>query len=121
MRTGSTHSETKISEFVKSHEFEAIPSCVPEPEILAREHVRISKTRQNRRVNYESQAPAIDLARQLVATSSKITVLTGAGISTDSGIPDFRGRNVLWTKNPDAIINAPISEVLPQICSVVNS
>ena len=102
MRTGSTHSETKISEFVKSHEFEATPSCVPEPEILAREHVRISKTRQNRRVNYESQAPAIDLARQLVATSSKITVLTGAGISTDSGIPDFRGPNGLWTKNPDA-------------------
>jgi NAD-dependent deacetylase len=44
----------------------------------------------------------LDLAQQLVRAARRIVVLTGAGISTDSGIPDFRGPQGLWTLNPKA-------------------
>ncbi|MCW2577715.1 MAG: Silent information regulator protein Sir2 [Modestobacter sp.] len=43
----------------------------------------------------------MDVPDWLVA-ARRICVLTGAGISTDSGIPDYRGPNGVWTRDPDA-------------------
>ena len=45
-----------------------------------------------------------DVARAtaLIARSRRILALTGAGVSTASGIPDFRGPQGRWTQDPDA-------------------
>jgi NAD-dependent deacetylase len=37
-----------------------------------------------------------------IREATSVVALTGAGISTDSGIPDFRGPNGVWTKDPKA-------------------
>lgn len=44
----------------------------------------------------------LDQARELIDAAQRIVVLTGAGISTDSGIPDFRGPQGVWTRDPKA-------------------
>jgi NAD-dependent deacetylase len=44
----------------------------------------------------------ISLVRSWIRDAGSVVALTGAGISTDSGIPDFRGPRGLWTRNPDA-------------------
>lgn len=46
--------------------------------------------------------PEVAQARRLLAAARRVAVLTGAGISTDSGIPDFRGPEGVWTKDPSA-------------------
>jgi NAD-dependent protein deacetylase/lipoamidase len=46
--------------------------------------------------------PELARAARLVADARRIVAITGAGISTDSGIPDFRGPKGLWTRNPGA-------------------
>jgi NAD-dependent deacetylase len=50
----------------------------------------------------ETGPPELAQARALLHRARRVVVLTGAGISTDSGIPDFRGPDGVWTKNPEA-------------------
>lgn len=44
-------------------------------------------------------APALDVAERLLA-GRRIAVLTGAGVSTDSGIPDYRGAGAPERRSP---------------------
>jgi NAD-dependent deacetylase len=44
----------------------------------------------------------LDSVASWISDARQIVVLTGAGISTESGIPDFRGPQGVWTKNPGA-------------------
>ena len=50
----------------------------------------------------DSDQARLDSVRNWVNDARRIVVLTGAGISTESGIPDFRGPQGVWTKNPQA-------------------
>ena len=62
--------------------------------------------------NAGEMAEEVIRARRLVDRAERIVVLTGAGISTDSGIPDFRGPQGVWTRNPAAEAKAHISNYL---------
>ena len=50
----------------------------------------------------------VDTVASWLREARSVAILTGAGISTESGIPDFRGPDGVWTKNPAAERTATI-------------
>jgi len=49
-----------------------------------------------------TDSDTVKKVRGWIESAERIVALTGAGISTESGIPDFRGPQGVWTKNPSA-------------------
>lgn len=59
-----------------------------------------------------SEDDSVATLRRWIDESARIVVLSGAGISTDSGIADFRGPQGLWTRNPAAEKQSTIQHYL---------
>ena len=56
----------------------------------------------------------IERLRDLIGSAKRIVAFTGAGISTESGIPDFRGPRGVWTRNPAAEKQSTIQNYLAE-------
>ena len=50
----------------------------------------------------------------LILSSSKVVAFTGAGISVESGIPPFRGENVLWSKYDPVFLDIDYFNTYPK-------
>ena len=57
-------------------------------------------------------AQLTETVRRWIDDADRVVVLTGAGISTDSGIPDFRGPQGVWTRNPAAEKQSTLQDYL---------
>jgi mono-ADP-ribosyltransferase sirtuin 6 len=52
----------------------------------------------------------IEILAKLFYKSRYLVVFTGAGISTESGLPDFRGPDGMWTRQEKGLAPKPVSK-----------
>jgi NAD-dependent SIR2 family protein deacetylase len=57
----------------------------------------------------------IDTAAGWIAESRHLVVFTGAGLSTDSGLPDYRGPDGVWTRRDAGLPPPPLKKSLSEI------
>lgn len=58
----------------------------------------------------------LEMVKALLDGSKKVVVLTGAGVSAESGVPTFRGRDGLWKKHrPEDLARVDAFDVHPEL------
>jgi NAD-dependent deacetylase len=67
-----------------------------------------------KRKNEDKDMSQINRIAELIKNANNITVLTGAGMSTESGIPDFRSRTGIYSSNPQDILSVKYLDQHPK-------
>ena len=70
--------------------------------------------------NMSDYASRIEQVVEWIYAANYFVVFTGAGISTDSGIPDYRGPDGVWTRRDKGLPPPKLSKQISEICPNIN-